>query len=73
MSNKNKPDKNIIVACPTCQTKVSWIPQQLFKPFCSERCRLIDLGEWASEEKRIPGDPVYSESDFTSDSDSFLH
>jgi endogenous inhibitor of DNA gyrase (YacG/DUF329 family) len=73
MNSKNKPNKKIIVLCPNCQTEVSWTEEQLFKPFCCERCKLIDLGEWAYEEKRIPGDPVYSESDFTSDSDSFLH
>jgi len=41
------------VQCPTCQTQVSWGPQSPFRPFCSERCRLIDLGEWASESRRI--------------------
>jgi endogenous inhibitor of DNA gyrase (YacG/DUF329 family) len=71
MTSKNIPNKIIIVPCPTCQAGVSWTPQQLFKPFCSERCKLIDLGEWASEEKRIPGDPVYAESDI--DFDLFLH
>lgn len=41
------------VQCPTCQTEVLWGPQSPFRPFCSERCRLIDLGEWASESRRI--------------------
>jgi len=41
------------VKCPTCQTQVVWGPQALFRPFCSERCRLIDLGAWAAEEHRI--------------------
>ncbi len=41
------------VQCPTCQTAVLWGPQSPFRPFCSERCRLIDLGEWASESRRI--------------------
>lgn len=71
MNTPKKPHKKLIVSCPTCQTEVSWTSQQRFKPFCSERCKLIDLGEWAAEEKKIPGDPVYSESDFNSD--SFLH
>jgi endogenous inhibitor of DNA gyrase (YacG/DUF329 family) len=43
-----------IVKCPTCQTEVIWGPQSAFRPFCSDRCRLIDLGEWASESRRIP-------------------
>ncbi|WP_306523979.1 DNA gyrase inhibitor YacG [Rheinheimera sp.] len=41
------------VQCPTCQIEVLWGPQSPFRPFCSDRCRLIDLGEWASESRRI--------------------
>lgn len=41
------------VACPTCGTAVRWEPQSKFRPFCSERCRLIDLGEWANEKYRM--------------------
>ncbi|RUO26611.1 DNA gyrase inhibitor YacG [Aliidiomarina minuta] len=48
-------DKNITVRCPTCQKPVAWKQSSAFRPFCSERCRLIDLGEWANEEKVIPG------------------
>jgi len=48
------------VACPTCRKPVVWSPESRWRPFCSERCRLIDLGEWLSEEKRIPGDPAYA-------------
>lgn len=49
-----------IVKCPTCQKNVEWSSLSPFRPFCSERCRLIDLGEWASERNSIPGDPVLS-------------
>jgi endogenous inhibitor of DNA gyrase (YacG/DUF329 family) len=49
------------VNCPTCQKKVTWDKQSLFRPFCSKRCQLIDLGEWAGEEKRIKGEPVNPE------------
>jgi len=42
------------VKCPTCQKFVSWTKESLFKPFCSERCKLIDLGEWADEKRAIP-------------------
>ncbi|AHX59359.1 MULTISPECIES: DNA gyrase inhibitor YacG [Aeromonas] len=45
-----------MVKCPTCQNEVEWGPQSPFRPFCSKRCQLIDLGEWADEEKRIPGE-----------------
>jgi uncharacterized protein len=41
------------VKCPNCGIQVNWIPENIFRPFCSERCRLIDLGEWFSEERRI--------------------
>jgi endogenous inhibitor of DNA gyrase (YacG/DUF329 family) len=44
------------VACPTCGKPVLWADSALFRPFCSERCRLIDLGEWASETRRIPSE-----------------
>ncbi|GAB6043800.1 DNA gyrase inhibitor YacG [Endothiovibrio diazotrophicus] len=43
------------VACPTCGKPVAWGPESPYRPFCSERCRLIDLGEWIKEERRIPG------------------
>lgn len=42
------------VKCPTCQTQVIWSSESKFRPFCSERCKLIDLGEWASESYSIP-------------------
>lgn len=42
------------VACPNCGKKVTWTADSRWRPFCSERCRLIDLGEWLSEEHRIP-------------------
>lgn len=31
-----------------------WTPQSRYRPFCSERCKLIDLGEWANERYRVP-------------------
>jgi len=36
------------VGCPRCGAQVPWGHQSPFRPFCSERCRLIDLGKWAS-------------------------
>ena len=43
------------VNCPTCQKEVEWGEQSPHRPFCSERCKLIDLGEWASGGHAIPG------------------
>jgi uncharacterized protein len=45
------------VACPTCGAKVAWTAENRFKPFCSERCRMADLGAWANEEYRVAGPP----------------
>lgn len=44
------------VPCPTCKKPVPWVAEQRFKPFCSERCKLIDLGDWATEAHKIPGE-----------------
>ena len=45
-----------IVTCPTCNARVKWTPRNEFRPFCSERCKLIDLGAWADEQHAIAGD-----------------
>jgi len=42
------------VNCPTCAEIVEWSPARPWRPFCSERCRLIDLGNWLDESHRIP-------------------
>lgn len=44
------------LACPTCQKTVYWNDDFPFRPFCSERCKLIDFGAWADERHHIPGD-----------------
>jgi endogenous inhibitor of DNA gyrase (YacG/DUF329 family) len=43
-----------VVNCPQCGEPVEWSPANRHRPFCSERCRVIDLGAWASESYRIP-------------------
>ena len=52
-----------VVNCPTCGRNVVWNETSPFRPFCSKRCQLIDLGEWAAEEKRIPSESDLSDSD----------
>jgi uncharacterized protein len=42
------------VNCPQCGKRVVWDETRTWRPFCSERCKLIDLGQWANEEYRIP-------------------
>lgn len=49
----------LIVKCPTCEQNVQWNIEQKYKPFCSERCKLIDLGDWASEKHAIAGEPAF--------------
>jgi uncharacterized protein len=48
--------------CPLCRQLVEWT-ENPFRPFCSERCQLLDLGAWASERYRIAGDPAEPERD----------
>lgn len=59
----------VVVNCPTCAAKVRWLPESPYRPFCSKRCQLIDLGEWAAEEKRIPGNPEFTETESWSEQD----
>ena len=50
----NPPDKRRRAArCPQCGKTADLSPDNRFRPFCSERCKLIDLGAWASERYRI--------------------
>lgn len=51
------------VACPQCGKDVIWDELSPWRPFCSKRCQLIDLGEWAAEEKRIPSRDDMNDSD----------
>jgi len=54
--------------CPTCNRQVEW-QDNPFRPFCSERCKLLDLGKWVSEEYRVPGKPVPAEHSGEDDQD----
>lgn len=46
--------KTTIVNCPICGKPVEWRAENIHRPFCSERCKQIDLGAWANEEYRVP-------------------
>lgn len=52
-----------VVNCPGCGKAVIWNETSPYRPFCSKRCQLIDLGEWAAEEKRIPSRSDLSDTD----------
>lgn len=43
-----------VVDCPTCGAKVEWTEANKYRPFCSERCKQIDLGAWAEGKYAIP-------------------
>lgn len=42
-----------LMKCPTCEAPTVW-QDNPYRPFCSERCKLIDFGRWANEEYRVP-------------------
>jgi endogenous inhibitor of DNA gyrase (YacG/DUF329 family) len=46
-----------VVACPTCRAEVPWSEASPWRPFCSARCKGIDLGAWASDRYVIAGEP----------------
>jgi uncharacterized protein len=54
------------VKCPTCRREIDWANSP-YRPFCSERCRLIDLGAWLSEKHAIAGDATPIEGGGTDD------
>lgn len=62
-----------VVNCPICAKPVPWSPESAYRPFCSQRCRQIDLGAWAAETYRVAdsGQPASApgadESDFGAD------
>ncbi|EGZ43929.1 DNA gyrase inhibitor YacG [Neisseria wadsworthii] len=53
----------LMVKCPTCGDEVAWIADNQYRPFCSERCKMIDLGAWANEDFKV----VASEEDLFTD------
>ena len=52
----------MIVRCPICRRETPWEGNR-WRPFCSERCRTVDLGNWASERYRIPDEEPLGEDD----------
>ncbi len=52
----------MIIACPICDKSTHYHESNIYRPFCSERCKLIDLGEWASGSRTIAGEPLLAEN-----------
>jgi uncharacterized protein len=44
----------MIIICPICRNKTTW-EENPWRPFCSERCKLIDLGKWVIGDYKIEG------------------
>jgi endogenous inhibitor of DNA gyrase (YacG/DUF329 family) len=65
-----------IVTCPACGGDSVYSPENRYRPFCSERCKNVDLGAWASESYRLParpGAPTSEAADDSPDSDTDNH
>lgn len=50
-----------IVTCPTCGGESVYAPENPYRPFCSERCKNVDFGAWATESYRVPAPPTSAE------------
>lgn len=59
LASAERPEEFLVlkVKCPVCGREVEYSPANPHRPFCSERCRLIDLGAWANDEYVIEGEP----------------
>lgn len=55
----------MMVICPICKKKTTW-EENPYRPFCSERCKLVDLGKWVSEEYKIEGEKKEEEKENSS-------
>ncbi|PPC75451.1 hypothetical protein WH50_10655 [Pokkaliibacter plantistimulans] len=54
-------------SCPTCKKDIEWSNENPFRPFCSERCKLIDLGAWADESYAVPAEPDLTALEYEED------
>jgi uncharacterized protein len=61
MQHSTKKTKQ--VSCPSCKALSDFSPENQYRPFCSARCKMVDLGEWANENYRIPEKTIPTDSD----------
>lgn len=64
-----EPDNSSLPAprqinCPSCGNKTLYAPENRFRPFCSARCKNIDIGAWASEHFRVPAEAPPENQEF---------
>jgi endogenous inhibitor of DNA gyrase (YacG/DUF329 family) len=55
--------RELKVNCPSCKEIVIWSELSPYRPFCSQRCKLIDFGDWASERNTIAGETIQPPED----------
>jgi endogenous inhibitor of DNA gyrase (YacG/DUF329 family) len=67
MKSNNPTEKtpSKVVVCPACKGKSIYGPSNAFRPFCSERCKNMDLGAWASESFRMPADAPHDDAAYS--------
>lgn len=53
----------LMVSCPYCKKRIPYSKDNPFRPFCSERCKMLDLGAWANEERTVKGNEVNQDED----------
>lgn len=57
------PNKSIEISCPYCHKRIVYSQDNHYRPFCSERCKMLDLGAWANEERTVAGNAVNADED----------
>ena len=58
-----RPRTAPLVNCPSCGETTPFSPTNRWRPFCSERCKTIDLGAWASDAYVVVGKPLEADDD----------
>ena len=64
--------RTLLVPCPACARRTPFTSANRWRPFCSERCRSIDLGAWASERFRVPASLQPSDVDEDTDANPLV-
>lgn len=62
MVDRKLPQTFRLVTCPTCEGDSVYAASNPFRPFCSDRCKNLDLGAWADEGYRVPATPEPDDS-----------
>lgn len=60
--------KKLMVKCPSCEKKFEYYSSE-YRPFCCEKCKMVDLGHWLNESYNIPGPPAIMHNEYNEDKD----